>query len=98
MVQWNAMVDLATTYEQHKDLPEDDQKRIAASMGDDMDDEHKNFLALIIGMLDREEINVFVPESFIKYDVYDTLVDAWRAKVVQAMLNIAIQLRQIEVI
>lgn len=87
---------LASLYEQHKDLSEEAQKKAGRPAGDDMDEEHKNFLKLIIGMLDRGEINVSEPETFLKHDVYNALDDTWKAKVDQAMLNVAIQLRQIE--
>lgn len=83
-------------YEQHKDLSEAAQKKAGLPGGDDMEQEHKDFLQLVIGMLDRNEIDVYNPETFLKRDVYDALDATWRGKVDQAMLNIALQLRQIE--
>lgn len=90
------MPDFAAAMTGNHDLPEETQKQIAQAQGDDMDDEHKNFLALIIKMLDEKTIDIYESESFLKKDVYDTLDDEWKMKVDKALPNLALQLRQIE--
>jgi hypothetical protein len=96
MVEWKVMSNFLAAIDANKDMPVDAQKKAGQAQGDDMDDEHKQFLALVIGMLDRKQIDVYKPETFLKKDVYDSLSEEWKSKVDVAMLNIALQLRQIE--
>lgn len=90
------MPDFIQSIHEHKDLPVADQKKAGQPAGDDMDAEHKNFLKKVIGMLDRNEIDVTNPESFLNKDIYATLPPDWKAKTDTAMVNIADQLRRIE--
>jgi len=90
------MPDFASAIGQHQDLSEDEQKRIGRSGGDDMDAEHKNYLALIIGMLDRKDIVLLDPESILKPENYRLLGELDRNRVDAALVNITDQLSRIE--
>lgn len=85
-----------TAMQQHKDLPEDDQKKAGQAIGGDMNDEHANFLKTLIKLLDAKEIIAADPQSLLKRDVYDKLSDEWKDKVNLALMNIAEQVRLIE--
>ncbi len=90
------MADYASAIAQHTDLPEDQQKKAGQAIGSDMDDEHKNYLAIVIGMLDRKEIDVQSPQTLLKRENYDKLEELSRGMVDAALVNLADQLRQIE--
>jgi hypothetical protein len=61
-----------------------------------MGDEHKNFLALVIRMIDQKEVDVSEPSSFLKKENYDALNDMSKAQVDLGLVNIVDQLRRIE--
>lgn len=77
-------------------LTVDQQKKIGQAAAGTMDEEHRNFLKTVIGMLDRNEIDVFDPDSFLKHEIYDPLPLEWKAKVDMALPNITNELRRIE--
>lgn len=85
-----------TAIQQHKDLPEDEQKKAGQAIGGDMKDEHANFLKTLISLLDKGEIKASDKESMLKKDVYDSLPQEWKDKVDLALMNIAEQVRLIE--
>lgn len=80
----------------HKDLSEAAQIRAGQASGNNMDEKHKKFLADLIGMIDRKEIDVTVPESLVNRSVYDALPELSRGVVDFALLNLADQIRRIE--
>jgi hypothetical protein len=82
--------------QQHKDLPEDKQKKAGKAIAGDMDDEHANFLKTLISLLDKGEIKASDKDSMLKHNVYDTLPQEWKDKVDLALINIAEQVRLIE--
>ena len=90
------MADYLKIIKQNADMPLSDQKKAGQPIGDDMDDEHKNFLKTVIDLLDRKEIDTAKPESFFNKQVYDGLTQEWKDKVDLATVNIADQLRHIE--
>jgi hypothetical protein len=90
------MSDFLTTIASHQDLPEDMQKKMGKPIGDDMSQKHKDYLARLIGMLDRKEVIVTDPNSFLVKDVYDKLSDANRVHADLALPNIVDQVRCIE--
>lgn len=90
------MSDFASAIAQQGDMSIEEQKKIGQPIGDDMGDEHKNFLATIIRMLDQKEIDVRVPTSFLKHEHYDPLLEESKAKVDLVMINLADELRKIE--
>jgi hypothetical protein len=90
------MADFASQIAQHQDLPERKQVQAGKAIAGQMQDEHDAFLKTVIGMLDRNEIDTWKPETFLKKDVYDALNPEWKAKVDKALVNIADQLRLIE--
>ncbi len=90
------MADFVTAIAQHKDLSLEDQKKAGQAAGDDMSQKHKEYLAVLIGLLDRHEIDILKPESFLKHDVYDTLPADSRVQVDLTLVNLADQIRRIE--
>ncbi len=90
------MADFATAIAENQNLSEQEQKRIGQASGDDMDAEHKNYLATIIGMLDRKEIRIEDPESLLKGEQYRKLGELDRNRADAALVNIVDQLRRIE--
>lgn len=80
----------------HQNLSEAAQKQAGQAAGNDMDEKHKKFLAEIIAMLDRKEIDTSLPASLLKQDNYGKLSEQQRDAVDFALLNLADQLRRIE--
>ncbi len=90
------MADFNDLIQKHSDLPVEEQKKAGKAIHGDMDDEHKKFLQLLIGLLDRKEIISADAQSMLKRDVYDKLPQEWKDKVDLALGNIAEQVRLIE--
>ena len=90
------MTDFKALAAQHKDLSEEAQKKAGQATGTDMDEKHKKFLADLIGMLDRKEMNATAPSSLVKQTVYDALPQEQKDAVDYALLNFADQIRHIE--
>ena len=90
------MADLITAIKEHQNLSEEDQKKAGKAGGNDMGEEHKNFLQTIIRMLDNGEIDTHKPQSFLNRTIYDSLDELAQGKVDLSMVNLADILRQIE--
>ena len=90
------MADFVSTIAQHHDLSEDAQKKAGQATGTDMDAKHKTFLAELIAMLDRKEIDASTPSSFLKQNNYDALAEEGKNAVDYALMNLADQLRRVE--
>lgn len=61
-----------------------------------IDEEHKNFLSILFGLIDKGDLLVDDPQSFLKREVYDKLDEEWKDKTDLALINIANQIRLIE--
>jgi hypothetical protein len=81
--------------EKHQDLPVETQKALGESVHAPMEQEHNEFLRTVLGMLDRKEIDILDPDSFLKREVYGTLPAEWKTKTDQALPNIVDQTRRI---
>ena len=90
------MADLASLYAEHKDLSQDQQKKAGQAGGTTMAAKHKKFLAELIAMIDRKEIEPGVPSSFLNGEVYDELPEEGQSAVDYALLNLGEQLTHIE--
>ena len=90
------MGDFTSAIAQHQDLSEDAQKKAGQATGSDMEQKHKSFLADLIAMLDRKEIDASAPSSLLNRDVYGKLPEESQYAVDYAVLNLADQLRHIE--
>lgn len=90
------MPDFQTAIAVHTDLSESAQKKAGQATGSDMDEEHKKFLADLIGMLDRKEMDPTVPSSLLKKDNYDPLPQEAKDAIDFALLNLADQLKRVE--
>lgn len=80
----------------HTDISQEAQKKAGQATGTTMDEKHVKFLAELIGMLDRKEIDPSVPESLLKKENYDSLPETSRSLIDVALLNLVDQLRRIE--
>lgn len=91
------MADYLTTIAQGQKatLSAAEQKRMGEATAAPMDDEHNRFLQTILALIDKGEIDVYKPETFLKKDVYDKLDETWRDKTDLALLNIANHLQNI---
>ena len=89
------MADFLHAITAHQDLSEEAQKKAGQAIPGSMTDEHENFVKLILSMLDKKEIDVNTPDSFLKMEHYNVLSEEKKAKVDVAKLNIADQLRHI---
>ncbi len=74
-------------------MSEDAQKKAGQSIAGDMDPKYKKFLDDIVSLIDRKEISLADPRSFLKVDVYDALDEKWRDKTDLALLNVFDQLK-----
>jgi hypothetical protein len=92
------MADFAQSIAAHTDtdLSVAAQKKVGQPIGDDMDESHKQFLSMLIGLLDKKDINVSVPSSFLNVAIYDHLPERIRSKIDLMILNMADELRKIE--
>lgn len=90
------MADFTTAIAQHQDLSEEAQKKAGQATGSDMNAQHKKFLADLIAMLDRKEIDATVPPSLLNQKEYTALPQESKDAVDYALLNIADDLRHIE--
>lgn len=90
------MPDFAQSIQDHKDLPEDAQKKAGQAIAGKMDPETEGFLKLLLKLLSEKQIDTTNPESFINRDVYNSMPREWKAKTDLALINIADQIRRIE--
>ena len=90
------MADFISSIEAHADLPIQEQKQAGQVTGTDMDAKHKAYLATLIAKLDRKEVDVTNPDTFLDQTVYATLDMPARAKVDAALPNVTDQTRRIE--
>lgn len=76
-------------------LSNEDQKRMGQAAAAPMDEEHNRFLTTILALIDKGEIDIYKPETFLKKDVYDKLDETWRDRTDLALINIANHLQNI---
>ncbi|OGJ61990.1 hypothetical protein A3C37_00620 [Candidatus Peribacteria bacterium RIFCSPHIGHO2_02_FULL_53_20] len=72
-----------------------EEKKMGEAAAAPMNDGHNQFLQVILALIDKGEIDVYKPETFLKKDVYDKLDETWRDKTDLALLNIANHLQNI---
>lgn len=89
------MADIASLYDEHKDLPEDRQKKAGQAVAGPMGDEHMSFVKTISRMITDGEINVYEISTLYKAGAYDGLKPEEREQVDFLMVNIASLLRHI---
>lgn len=89
------MTDLTDLAQQHQDLPEDEQKQIAAAIPGAMKREHEQFMLRLVKLLDDGVIDLYKTDSLLNTDVSDGLAEDARGQVDLSLLNILGQVRQI---
>jgi len=85
-----------TTITNADDLTEEDQAKAGQAVAGSMNDEHKNFLKTLTGLIDKGEIDPADPKSFLNMEVYSKLDEQWQDKTDLALLNIANQIKLID--
>lgn len=92
------MADFARAVAVHADteLSLAEQKKVGQPIGDDMGSDAKQFLSLLISLLDRKEIDTAEPASFLNLAKYDSLPERIRSKIDVMLINMADELRKIE--
>ncbi len=89
------MADMASLYEQHKDLSEHKQVQAGISPAGDMGHVHTSFVKTIAQLVKDGKVNVFVPATFYKEGEYEKLSESARSQADLAMINMADQLRHV---
>lgn len=79
-----------------QDLTREQQKKAGTPLSGAMDDKIKQFLETLIQLIDSEEIDPYVPESFLNQEIYSGLSEEWKEKSDLALINIASQIQQID--
>lgn len=79
-----------------KQLTIDEQKKAGTPVAGTMDDEHKGFLDVLMGLLSSGEIDPYEPKSFLKMDVYDALSEEVQDKADLILANLAHEIRLIQ--
>tara|TARA_Y100000310_G_scaffold326949_1_gene392591 strand:+ start:730 stop:1125 length:396 start_codon:yes stop_codon:yes gene_type:complete len=82
--------------QKHGQLTKEQEQSANAPVEGDIEEEHKNFLSLLFGMIDKGDINLEDTQSFLNQDVYSELDEEWQDKTDLTLANIANQLRLIE--
>ncbi len=91
----NDMPDFASQMAATTPLTEEQQKRAGQALSGDMDQEHKDFCTTISRLLEKGEINVAKPDTFLNQDVYAKLDPQWKTKTDLNLLNMATLLTHI---
>ncbi|MEK7218478.1 MAG: hypothetical protein AAB728_03360 [Patescibacteria group bacterium] len=89
------MADLASLYDEHKDLPEDKQKKAGQAKAGTMGDEHTEFVKTVSRMITEGEINVFEIGTLYNPGAYEKLKPEEKEQVDFQMVNIATLLRHV---
>ena len=89
------MVNLASLYDEHKNLSESKQVQAGVSPAGDMGDEHATFVKRISALVQEEKINVFSPATFYREGAYEKLSASQKSHVDLAMVNMADQVRHV---
>ncbi len=89
------MADFFTQVAASKQLTIDEQKKAGTPVKGSMNDEYKNFLKVLKELLDSGEIDPYVPKSFLKMDVYESLSEELQEKTDLLLMNLAHQVRMI---
>ena len=80
---------------QKANLSAADQKKMGEAAAAPMDDDHNKFLQTILTLIDKGEIDVYQPQTFLMHEVYDKLDEQWQDKTDLALMNIANLLQSI---
>lgn|SRR3989338_2036767 len=80
----------------HTDISEEAQKKAGQATGSTMAAQHTDFLADLIAMLDRKEIDAGVPTSLLNQKIYGELSQESKDAIDLALLNIADEVRRVE--
>lgn len=78
-----------------RDLSKEEQLIAGKPDEGGMTDEAKQFMELVVGLLDRGEIDPANPESFLKQEIYKTLSEREQDHIDLALANIADMVRKI---
>jgi len=89
------MADLTSLYGEHKDLPEEAQKKAGQAKAGAMGETHTDFVRTISRMITEGEINVYEINTLYNPGAYDALKPEEREQVDFQMVNIATLLRHI---
>ena len=88
------MSDYVSSMQKQHGLSEAEQRRIGKAAGNDMDQRHKNYLAIVIGMIDKKEIDLLDPQTFLTPE-YQKLDQQSRDQVDLGLVNLVDQVRRI---
>lgn len=89
------MADFQKAISEHKDLPEKKQIQAGQAIAGKMQPQHYEFLKLIASLVEKGEIDLIKPETFLHQDVYAKLSEADRSQVDRALVNVTDQTRRI---
>ena len=74
-------------------LTEEEERTAGKPVEGPMEEEYSRFLTTITALIDKGEIDVRNPESFLNQDIYNKLDEEWRDRTDLTLVNMADQLR-----
>lgn len=83
------MADIASLYDEHKNLSVEQQKKAGQVSAGDMGDEHTDFIKTVSRLVTSGEINVFDTKTFFHPGAYEKLTEEAQGHVDLAIVNIA---------
>lgn len=81
---------------QDQKIDHDLQKRLNKPTKKSIKPKYKDYLKLILDLLEKKEIEAFVPGTFINQDIYDALDEKAQAEVDKTLLNLASMVQQLQ--
>ncbi len=82
------MADIRSLYDEHKHLPEDAQKQAGKAIAGAMKPEVEEFLNVLLGLLEKKEIDPADPKTFLNTAVYEKLGQTNKDKIDLALINL----------
>lgn len=79
-----------------QDLSIEQQREAGKPVKGVVDDEHKNFFLSLLALIERGEINVDDPRTFLKMDIYAAMPEEWQDRADLILTNLATQIQQIK--
>lgn len=88
------MADIVQLAQEHADLSEKKQVQAGEAIAGRMNEEHEQFMLMLVKLVDDGTINLIEPASLLQ-EAYKSLDDVKRGKVDLALINITDQIRHI---
>ena len=87
--------DLHALIAKHKHLSEEAQMKAGQSKATPMPEEHKKFVATVVSLVERGEIDLHNTDSFMNQTAYGKLSDEQKGEIALAVVNLATEIEHI---